>query len=319
MDAQEITFNQDPEANATEIDTLTDKNNNNELPGYCAACGPCRLLYWYISPLCCGLCHSLKCFIFHPLNFGMALLLIIFDTTMLSLGVGIIPLCCMGIPLIWISMELIVAFSRIDLALHSNFAEDGKNIDKNKEHLLTLSLYFTELPLCCCYNGEYRNCMDLMFERMKYLFTSIEIYKYILYHIIIKPIIAFTTWSVIFFVIANICAIGIPIWYEIDDTYFVNNQVHFGWAPSCHLHDNNIIKCDKDYIFIINTFSRALAVGLISLFILPLTLRFNNYLAYLNKIVAYRAYTFYYTDDIRKINDKKPILVMIHDEIHDDI
>ena len=126
MDAQEITFNQDPEASATDIEEIP-KNN-------CCCqvlCCPFNLFYWYISPLTCNFCHTLKCWLFHPLNFAAAIFFIVFDCTMLSVGIGIIPLCCMGIPFLWVSVELIVAFSRMDL---------GK---KNKYIFPHLSVYIT--------------------------------------------------------------------------------------------------------------------------------------------------------------------------------
>jgi len=309
IDAQEITFNQDPEASATDDIEPTEKTNN------CCCkliCCPCNLFYWYIAPITCEFCHTLKCFLFHPINFGMAIFLITWDCTMLSLGIGLIALCCMGIPLLWVSIEFIIAFSRIDLGLNYYMVEDGKKLDKSREYLLTLSLYFTDIPLCCCYDqrDNHENCLNLMFERMKHLFTNIQIYKYILYHILIRPVITFSTWWIMICVAVNVGLVGLPIWYAVHDTLFVENKIYFGWRHDCSLPNDGRdgIVCDEDYVWIINTFGRALGVAIISLVILPLMMRLNNWFAYLNKIVAYKLYTFYYTDDMEKIQGSAPIL-----------
>jgi hypothetical protein len=317
MDAQEITFNQDPEATGTD-DLDHDTNARHESACCCLLCCPCRILYWYIAPLTCQLCHTLKCWFFHPINFAVCLFLMIFDATMLSVGIGIIPLCCMGIPLLWISMEFIIAFSRMDLGMNYYMVEDGKKLDESKKHLLTLSLYFTEIPLCCCYNERYDNCMNLMFERMKYLFTNWQIYKYIVFQVLIRPIITCGTWWIHIVVAVNTALVGTPIWYLVDDSQFKKDQVIVGWNKGCKYVDDpndsnsSILDCDKDYVWIINTFGRALAVGIIALLVLPLTMRMNNWFAYLNKIAAYKFYTWYYTDNVQDIRDKKPILDSKH-------
>jgi len=313
MDAQEITFNQDPEASATDIP----ENNNDDGGCCCLLCCPCKLLCWYIAPLTCDLCHTLKCWFFHPINFAVAIFLIVFDATMLSVGIGIIPLCCMGIPLLWISMEFIIMFSRMDLGMAYFMVENGKKLDESKKHLLTLSLYLTEIPLCCCYNERYDNCMNLMFERMKYLFSNWQIYKYILYHVLVRPIITFSTWWIHIVVAATVASCGVPVWYLVNDSQFKKNQVIFGWNKGCKYVDSDssngddsqsTLVCDKDYVWIINTFPRALAVGVIALLLLPLVMRVSNWFAYLNKIAAYKFYTWYYTDNAQDIHDKRPIL-----------
>jgi hypothetical protein len=234
---------------------------------------------------------------------------------MLSVGVGIIPLCCMGIPLLWISMEFIIMFSRMDLGMHYFMVENGKKLDESKKHLLTLSLYLTELPLCCCYNERYENCMNLMFERMKYLFTNWQIYKYILFHVLVRPIVTFGTWWIHIVLAVNVACCGVPVWYLVNDSQFKKNQVIMGWSKGCKYitdennpDDQDILDCDKDYIWIINTFGRALGVGVIALLLLPLVMRLSNWFAYLNKIAAYKFYTWYYTDNAQQITDKKPIL-----------
>eukprot|EP01083_Nonionella_stella_P235114 827076_1 len=312
MDAQQLTFNQDPEASTTDIGP-EDSNNSN-----CCCnllCCPCKLFYWYISPLTCELFYTLKCLIFHPLNFAIAMFLCIWDATMIPLSIGLVPLCCMGFPLLWVSMEFIIAFSRIDLGFHYYLAESSKKFDKSRAYLLSLSLYFTDIPLCCCYNNNNENCANLMFERMKSLFTSIEMYKYILYHIFIRPIITFSTCWIIFIVFTNIGLIGFPFWYLVNDTMFHENKVILAWAHDCEWPDNQRdtgVVCDKDYIWIINTFERALWTGIISLLVLPLVLRLNNWFANLNKIIAYKFYTFYYTKDIDTIQVNAPILRNTH-------
>ena len=107
MDAQDITFNQDPEAAASD---LPDQPKPEQY----------RFLRWYLAPIIFEYCHTLKCFLFHPLNFAASIFLLVWDVTMLSVGIGIIPLCCMGIPLLWVSMELIIVWSRFDLGMVYN-------------------------------------------------------------------------------------------------------------------------------------------------------------------------------------------------------
>ena len=162
--------------------------------------------------------------------------------------------------------------------------------------------------------------MNLMFERMKNLFTNIEIYKYILYHIVVRGIMTFSTWWIMIIVAVNIGLCGVPFWYLADDTMFKRNQVIIGWTwKGGHCDwvdiykengdiDYSTLVCDKDYIWIINTFGRALGLSILSLLILPLIMRLNNWFAYLNKVVAYRFYTCYYTKDYQHLQDKAPIL-----------
>ena len=114
IDAQEITFNQDPETG------ITDMGDDNKPRGCCCKviCCPCKVLYWYLAPLTCEICHTLTCFLFHPFNFAMGLFILTWDVTLISTGIGLIALCCMGIPLLWITFEIIVAFSRMDLGIY---------------------------------------------------------------------------------------------------------------------------------------------------------------------------------------------------------
>ena len=135
-------------------------------------------------------------------------------------------------------------------------AEDFKHLNKSKQHLLKLTLYSSSsnIPLCCCWNTNYENCLNLMMERIKYLFCSWQIYKYIFYHILIRPIITFSTWWIMIIVAVNVGLLGFPIWYHFDDKYFKDNNVILGWRGNgkCHWSDNDDfgVICDKDYIWI---------------------------------------------------------------------
>jgi len=312
MDAQEITFNQDPEAGATDIDSGKDS-------GCCCKviCCPCKVFYWYIAPLTCELCHTIKCFFFHPFNFAMGIFLLVWDATLLSVGLGLIGLCCMGIPLLWITVETIIAFSRFDLGFNYYFVETKKKFDESRAHLLKLSLYSTDVPLCCCYNHSSENCMNLMFERMKYLFTEIQVYKYILFHILIRPIITFSTWWICIIVGVNVALCGTPIWYLSNDTQFKCNQVSPTWwaYDKCDWVDidgctDKGLDCSTGthHVWILNDFGDALTFGLLCLIVLPITMRINNWFAHLNKVAAYKFYTWYYIDDPSYIQDKQPML-----------
>jgi len=315
MDAQEITFNQDPEAGATDIE-------DTKGSGCCCKviCCPCKALYWYIAPLTCELCHTIKCFFFHPFNFAMGIFLLTWDATLLGTGLGLIGLCCMGIPLLWITIETIIAFSRMDLGFNYYFVETKKNFDESRAHLLKLSLYSTDVPLCCCYNRS-SNCMNLMFERMKYLFTEIQVYKYIIFHIFIRPIITFSTWWICIILACNIALCGTPIWYLSNDEQFKNNQISPTWW-AYNTYDGSKCKwvtqegttekglsCSDDaHVWILNDFGDTLAFGLLMLILLPITMRINNWFAHLNKVAAYKFYSFYYTNDVSMVQDKQPIL-----------
>ena len=127
MNAQQITLDHDPETAATDLPS----NDNNCCCGIKSIlCCPCSLIYWYLSPLTCNLCYTLKIFVFHALNFALAIFLMVWDITFISVGIGIIPCCFIGIPFLWISIEIIIALSRFDLGIlninilcvsHSNY------------------------------------------------------------------------------------------------------------------------------------------------------------------------------------------------------
>lgn len=108
MNAQSLTFNQDPEA----------VTQGMEVEKECCwqPSRSCCLFRWYTAPMR-ELWHCFKCFWFHPINFAVALFLMIWDLTLLSVGFGLIFLCCMGIPLLWITFETIVNFSYLDLGV----------------------------------------------------------------------------------------------------------------------------------------------------------------------------------------------------------
>lgn len=209
----------------------------------------------------------------------------------------------------------------IYLGFNYYFVETKKKFDESRAHLLKLSLYSTDVPLCCCYNRS-DNCMNLMFERMKYLFTEIQIYKYIIFHILIRPVITFSTWWIHIILACNIALCGVPAWYLSDDTMFRNNQITPTWwayntgsnHSKCewaqvHAGGPKGLVCDDDaHVWILNDFGDTLAFSLLMLLILPITMRINNWMANLNKIAAYKFYTYYYTNDKYMVSDKQPIL-----------
>eukprot|EP01083_Nonionella_stella_P002926 8357_1 len=162
----------------------------------------------------------------------------IFTSTMLGMGIGLITLCSMGMPLLWVTMECMIVFSRIDLAFSYFMVENGKHLNKAKKHLLKLSIYFTDLPLCCCYNQRGENCVNLMIERTKFLFTNIEIYKYGLYQVMIGPIISYSTWWIMIVVAVNVALVGVPGWYLWNDSMFEQNKVVMGWNKHCVWMEN---------------------------------------------------------------------------------
>eukprot|EP01083_Nonionella_stella_P141886 437972_1 len=296
MNTETITSNHDPELSSSE----TTRGRGDE-----DYRGTCRLGYWYLAPLTSELCHSLKCFLFHPISFTVCIFIFTFDVTMIAVGIGLIPLCCVGLPLLWLSLECIIVLSRIDLGLHYHLVQTSARLDASKAHLVQLSLYLTDVPLCCCYNLYRENCFNLMIQRSKYLFTNLEVYKYVLFQALARPIICCLTWWIMIVVAVNIGLLGIPFWYLANEQKFVNNGVVILWAEGCEwMHDDGVA-CPENYVFIINTFGRALMVAVIALVVLPLTVRINNYFAYLNKVAAYTFYTFYYSTE--EIESSSPI------------
>ena len=202
-------------------------------------------------------------------------------------------------------------------AFHYCFVETGKKLDKSRKYLLKLSLYWTDVPLCCCYNNESTNCMNLMFERMKYLFTEWQVYKYIIYHVLIRPIVAFSTFWISFIVVCNVALVGTPISYLVDNTSFKRNQIsptwwaydgRCDWVPQEGTAMKGLHCTADDHVWVLNSFADTLAFGLLCLIVLPITLRINNWFAEFNKYVAYLFYTFYYSNNQALVNDKQPMI-----------
>ncbi len=78
----------------------------------------CTALLWYISPISCNIVHSLLCLVYHNINFAFGLAFVIFDATAIATSLGLTALFCIGIPLLWITFEIILILSRIDLGTH---------------------------------------------------------------------------------------------------------------------------------------------------------------------------------------------------------
>lgn len=104
------------------------------------------------------------------------------------------------------------------------------------------------------------------------------------------------------------CLIGLPVWYVADDHLFKQNQIVFGYSSECDYPDDGGVVCPKNYFWIINSLGRTVYVAVAAFLVLPLTLRASNWLAWVNKTVAYAFYTFYFGRDRNAAQDRRPMI-----------
>ncbi len=145
--------------------------------------------------------------------------------------------------------------------------EEKDKVVADRKHLLTLSLYFQEFPLCCCWNTHGASMLNIMLRRMKYLFTSCDLCAYTAHQVFIKPW-SCIAWGIVIVVGINVCIIALPIWYLANDTMFKENKIAFGYDSNCHYPHKGGVFCDNDPIWIVNTFGRTFFWALLALIVL---------------------------------------------------
>lgn len=264
----------------------------------------CKILKYYIAPVSIDFRYSLSCFIFHVANFFLTLGVFIFEVTAISTAVPFVILCCIGLVLIWITFEFVIIFAFIDLKMSYVLVERESEIKEERKHLIELSLYTRKMPLCFCWNDSEDSWINVMFQRIKYLYISIDLYIIIGYHIIIKPAITLVTHISGYFALYSLYLFIIPFWYGVNNNLFLENKLCMFGGSSC---DNNGNNCTC-YGWQIHDFGNAFAVGVVGLFTLPLTLRFCNWCAKVAKRGNYFFYTYYYTDDPTLVSDRKSLI-----------
>ena len=71
------------------------------------------ILRWYIGPITIYIGYSLSCLFYLLFNFIFVLCLWIFEVTSISVSIGLIPLACIGIILLYFTFEIIVFLNKI--------------------------------------------------------------------------------------------------------------------------------------------------------------------------------------------------------------
>jgi len=259
-----------------------------------------KVLDWYLAPITYDLGFSISCLIYFWVNFGFALGMFILMVTGISTFTPLIILACVGLPLLYFLAEIIILLTRFNFYFTYYLVETDRLLLTNEKWKLKLTLDNKNLPLCntLCMSGNRLN-------RVKFIFTSLNFYVIIIYHLFINPILILTLGLSTLPVLGLLYYVSFILRYPFNYSWFHNNRECWG-SENC----DGKMPCTC-HGFAINNFGKVFLIFLCALILLPFAFHLCNYFAKLSKIVCYYILTDYYKyENSEEYNPNKSLLYL---------
>ena len=122
----------------------------------------------------------MSCFFYHWFSFVFTLAVGIFLGTCLFVFVPFMVLACVGVPLLYITFEIVILLSRLSFYMNYYLVENDKELFKpENKWKLKLRVDNKNIPKWKSYCTE-----GMRLNRFKFMFTTLPVYGYIIYHLV---------------------------------------------------------------------------------------------------------------------------------------
>lgn len=259
------------------------------------------VLYMYLGPVTGEISYSLLAIIYHFLNFFFAMGVWIFLVTAVCTFVPFIILACVGLPLLWLTAEIMIWISKANLGMKysmnvcvgvlrcvslfelqftTGFAfwlvESDPEVLNNAKSLQCFEKQ--EMPPCSSVCDPSLTEHRSRLARVGYLASSCQMYSVLVYHSLVHPfMVLITAWTVLLPLVAGYLMVNWVI-FVADPKYFADGNQCWG---SSKKGDNS---CNG---WNLNSGGDMFALFLMGLVLMPLALLISTSAARLSKSVAY--------------------------------